>query len=226
MKKLALSCLILAVMGTAHADIIGAKASVDYWDYNTNTSQATGNNINLEDDYGLAFEVSVEHPVPLIPNAKIKHLNLKTDGKSNFTNTANYNFDLDYSDFILYYEILDTIVSVDVGLGAKVLDGQLKQNHLVANSVSETLPLAYVQAGLKLPFTGLSAKAEANYAKNSDHVVTDAQAEVKYNFIDNMLLDIGLKAGYRILDIKFDEGSANETQFEFKGPYLGLEVHF
>lgn len=80
--------------------------------------------------------------------------------------------------------------------------------------------------GVKLPFTGLSAKAEASFAKLTDTQVTDAQLELKYNFVDTLLVDVGAKAGYRILDIQLEEGSNQEAKLKFKGPYLGLEAHF
>ena len=49
---------------------------------------------------------------------------------------------------------------------------------------------------------------------------------MKYNFIDNLLVDVGLKAGYRILDVELNEGDERNLQLDFKGPYLGLEPHF
>nr|WP_252725535.1 hypothetical protein [Acinetobacter indicus] len=49
---------------------------------------------------------------------------------------------------------------------------------------------------------------------------------LKYNFIDNLLVDVGLKAGYRILDVELNEGDERNLQLDFKGPYLGLEAHF
>jgi outer membrane protein len=83
---------------------------------------------------------------------------------------------------------------------------------------------------VKLPFTGLSAKAEVLYSNFDDTQVTDAQAELQYNFVDNLLVDVGLKAGYRILDVKFDDYESNHTKndikFDFKGPYVGVDIHF
>ena len=55
---------------------------------------------------------------------------------------------------------------------------------------------------------------------------TDAQAELKYNFIDSALVDAGAKLGYRILDIQLEQDSSRETKLKFKGPYIGLEAHF
>ncbi|MEB6566230.1 TIGR04219 family outer membrane beta-barrel protein [Acinetobacter towneri] len=217
--------LSLAGCSLAHADIIGVKASLDYWKYSADWTQ-TQLAPELDDDYALPFSVSVEHPVPFLPNAKIKHTNLQAESEQSVAGVKTHQLDLDYSDFILYYEILDNIVAADVGIGAKLIEGDLKSNLFQTQEVSETLPMLYAEAAVKLPFTGLSAKAEANYAKNSDNEVRDAQAEIKYNFIDAILVDVGLKAGYRILDIKLDQDSNQETQLEFKGPYLGLEAHF
>lgn len=213
MRKLQLASVIFAFTAatTAQADFIGAKASVDYWQYNTDQSE-----FSLDDDSTAAIAVSFEHPIPVLPNAKIKYAQLKAEGNQ-LTNT---DLDLDYADFILYYELLDNVVSLDLGLGAKVLNGTVLQQR----DVDETLPMLYAEAGVKLPFTGLSAKAEVNHARSSDYRVTDAQAEVKYNVINSLFMDLGLKAGYRILDIKHDENQQNSV--EFKGPYLGVEAHF
>ncbi len=79
---------------------------------------------------------------------------------------------------------------------------------------------------VKLPFTGLSAKGEATYTNFNDAKITDALAEVKYKFIDNLAVDLGLKAGYRVLNIDLDDYDNNDLKFEFKGPYVGLEAHF
>lgn len=220
-------CFILGLgcFNAAQADIIGVKGSVDYWKYNSDLSSALGQP-EMKDDASLSFALAVEHPVPLLPNVKIKHSTLEAESEREVLNEKMERIDLDYSDFIVYYEILDNIVSADIGVGAKVLDGTVQQNLTEVEQVSETLPMLYAEAGVKLPFTGLSAKAEASYAKFDDTVISDAQAELKYNFIDNLLVDVGLKAGYRILDVELNEGDERNLQLDFKGPYLGLEAHF
>ncbi len=90
--------------------------------------------------------------------------------------------------------------------------------------------MIYGAAGVKLPLTGLSAKAELLYSNYEDTQLTDAKAELQYNFVDNLLVDVGLKAGYRILDIQFDDYESNnlknDLSFEFKGPYIGVDIHF
>jgi outer membrane protein len=121
-------------------------------------------------------------------------------------------------DAIGFYEVLDIIVKLDVGLGAK------RVNDNSAN-IDKTILAAYVSAGGKLPFTGLSAKAEVFVGKWSDADFTDYNAEVKYNFIENMAIDLGVKAGYRATQINIDD-SGTSSNIKVQGPYLGLEAHF
>ncbi len=230
MQALKLFCFVLGLstFNAAHADLIAVKGSVDYWHYNADLQHPTsvGAQAELEDDHSMSFSIAVEHPVPFLPNVKIKHANLQAESEQSFAGLKSHQVDLDYSDFILYYEILDNIVSADIGFGAKRLEGNLRQNYTQTQDISGTVPMIYAQAGVKLPFTGLSAGAEASFSSLGDDKITDAQAELKYNFVDTLLVDIGAKVGYRILDIQLEEGSNQEAKLKFKGPYLGIEAHF
>ncbi|OTG66938.1 hypothetical protein B9T25_09175 [Acinetobacter sp. ANC 4470] len=230
MQTLNFFCFVLGLsaFNAAQADIIAAKGGIDYWHYNAdlNHPASVGPQTELEDDHGMSFFIAVEHPVPFLPNLKIKHSNLQAESDQSFAGVKNHQVDLDYSDFILYYEILDNIVSADVGFGAKRVEGDIRQNYTQTQEVSGTVPMIYAQAGVKLPFTGLSVSAEASFAALDDDKITDAQAELKYNFVDTILVDVGAKVGYRILDIQLEEGSNQEAKLKFKGPYLGIDVHF
>ena len=227
--KLSLLALGMGLSGLAQADVIGVKGDLSYWAYDGQANmaaQTAASDQDLERKGAAQLSLAIEHPVPLIPNAKIRYVNLKTQTENEVAGQPVYDINMDHADFILYYEILDNIVNADVGVGATTLNGHVTTLALSKTDIDKTVPVIYATAGAKLPFTGLSAKAEANYAKNSDNEVRDAQAEIKYNFIDAILVDVGLKAGYRILDIKLNQDSNQETQLEFKGPYLGLEAHF
>ena len=92
--------------------------------------------------------------------------------------------------------------------------------------LDEYSPLLYATVGVKLPFTGMSAKAEAIYTHGSDSKKTDVQAELQYDFIDNLLVDVGAKVGYRMMQVDFEQDQRPDLQLEFRGPYIGLDVHF
>lgn len=211
----------------SHADVIGVKADLSYWNFD---GYSQDNNFKHElDRQGTAqLSVAVEHPVPLLPNAKIRYVNL--DSNSEQSSPANAaDIELNNIDYILYYELLDTIVHADIGAGLSNLDGtvrNLNAGALNQYDLDEYSPLLYATVGVKLPFTGMSAKAEAIYTHGSDSKKTDVQAELQYDFIDNLLVDVGAKVGYRMMQVDFEQDQRPDLRLEFKGPYIGLDVHF
>ncbi len=227
--KLTLLALGTSVCGLAQADLIGVKGDLSYWNYNGEANMAAQTSApdqDLDRKGSAQLSLAIEHPIPLIPNAKIRYVNLKTQTENEVAGQPVYDLDIDHTDFILYYEVLDNIVDADIGFGASNINGDVKTLGLNKTDIDKTIPVIYGSAGVKLPFTGLSAKAELLYSNVNDTKITDAQAELQYNFIDNLLVDVGLKAGYRILDIKLDDYEKNDLKFNFKGPYIGLDVHF
>ena len=211
----------------SHADVIGVKADLSYWNFD---GYSQDNNFKHElDRQGTAqLSVAVEHPVPLLPNAKIRYVNL--DSNSEQSSPANAaDIKLNNIDYILYYELLDTVVHADIGAGLSNLDGtvrNLNAGALNQYDLDEYSPLLYATVGVKLPFTGMSAKAEAIYTHGSDSKKTDVQAELQYDFIDNLLVDVGAKVGYRMMQVDFEQDQRPDLQLEFRGPYIGLDVHF
>ena len=227
--KLSLLALGMGLSGLAQADVIGVKGDLSYWAYDGQANmaaQTAASDQDLERKGAAQLSLAIEHPVPLIPNAKIRYVNLKTQTENEVAGQPVYDINMDHADFILYYEILDNIVNADVGVGATTLNGHVTTLALRKTDIDKTVPVIYATAGAKLPFTGLSAKGEVLYSNFNEAKITDAQAELQYNFIDNLLVDVGLKAGYRILDIKLDDYEKNDLKFNFKGPYIGLDIHF
>lgn len=227
--KLSLLALGMGLSGLVQADVIGVKGDLSYWAYDGQANmaaQTAASDQDLERKGAAQLSLAIEHPVPLIPNAKIRYVNLKTQTENEVAGQPVYDINMDHADFILYYEILDNIVNADVGVGATTLNGHVTTLALSKTDIDKTVPVIYATAGAKLPFTGLSAKGEVLYSNFNDAKITDAQAELQYNFIDNLLVDVGLKAGYRILDIKLDDYEKNDLKFNFKGPYIGLDIHF
>lgn len=224
-----LLALGVGLSGLAQADLVALKGDISYWAYD---GHAEMNNTvpfskeKLDNEGAVQFSVALEHPVPIIPNAKIRYVNLDTQTKSSVVGQPNYAVNLDHADFILYYEILDNVVDLDIGAGATTLNGDITNFAGQRTSIDETYPIIYGTVGGKLPFTGLSAKAELTYSNFDDAQLTDALAEIQYNFIDNMLVDVGVKAGYRIFTVDLDDYNRNDIKLDFKGPYIGLDAHF
>ncbi len=220
-NKLLVTLLITSSAMTAsqlaNADTIyGIYGDVDYW-HSSVDGDVNKANANFDDKGQVMASVSVEHPVPFVPNVRLRHTSLDAEGK-----VANIKHEMEATstDAIAYYEVLDNVVSLDLGLGAKRLDGDYKVLKS-STGLNETMPMAYASVGGDLPFTGFSAKAELAVAKGSDSDVKDAQAEVKYNFVDNMAVDLGAKVGYRVMEVNYDDDKV-KIDSDFKGPYVGV----
>ena len=224
-----LLALGVGLSGLAQADLVALKGDISYWAYDGHAEMnntAPFSKEKLDNEGAVQFSVALEHPVPIIPNAKIRYVNLDTQTEKSVAGQSNYTVNLDHADFILYYEILDNVVDLDIGAGATTLNGDITNFAGQRTSIDETYPFIYGTVGGKLPFTGLSAKAELTYSNFDDAQLTDALAEIQYNFIDNMLVDVGVKAGYRIFTVDLDDYNRNDIKLDFKGPYIGLDAHF
>ncbi len=195
--------LLSTVSFSAQADtLLGLYAGADGI---VNTGET--NKISADNEIVGSYYLAFEHPVPFLPNAKLRYTKLDQSGSN-----------ADFLDAIGYFELLDNVVSLDVGLGAKRFNAD-------AANIDKTIPAVYASAGGKLPFTGLSAKAEVFVGKSNDADFSDLNAEIKYNFIENLAIDLGLKAGYRIMMVNVDD-SGTSNDIKVQGPYLGLEAHF
>lgn len=239
MQKILLCAIASACcLSTAHADTIyGLYADANYWHSKADDQIQQHADATQKHHYGnqgqLMLSASVEHPVPVLPNVRLRYTDLQSKSISNADNTR-LKIDANSTDLIAYYEVLDTIVSLDLGLGAKRISGHSLANDRQYLDLGTTLPMAYASAGVKLPFTGLSAKAELGLARSHKNQATDAQAEIQYKFIDKALIDVGAKIGYRILDVDYNKviypAFANDERYpykvNFKGPYAGVEIHF
>ncbi len=245
-STLCASFLALSAVSTAQADtVLGVYASADYWQYDGKADVAQTNknksNFVFDQKNQASLSLSIEHPVPIVPNIRLRHTALQgNDTKkvasfefANFVFSQDVNLDIDLTstDMVLYYEVLDNVVSADIGIAAKLIDGDIvakEVNGLNKKTVSikETIPMAYLSTKAKLPLTGLSIKADVAGVSYNGSSLSDVQAEIMYNFVDNVAIDIGIKAGYRQISATLEDVESTDADIEFKGPYLGLEAHF
>jgi len=229
---------------TALADVIGGEVSVMYWggayggdvvDRNTKSKVDFKDDLKFDDSGFVEFSAALEHPVPVIPNVRIKHiamdetangsLGVEFDGIT-FTGAVKTDLDLTHTSAALYYEILDNYVSVDIGLEAKIFDGQLRIQETSTGEISETkiddpIPLGYVAASVELPLTGLSVGADVSAISYSGNKLVDAQAGIRY--------DISLAfiyAGYRTMMITVDDVSGVDVDADISGAYITTGIDF
>lgn len=244
MKKVinCLAPLLLAASTTAHADFIGGTIEASYWyaapsgdAFAPGTSVDLEENFNFEDKGVLEIAASVEHPVPLIPNVKLRYTEIDQTEDGSIANafdgvntgSVETNLNLTNLDAIIYYEILDNWVSIDLGLDIKVFDGQLEvkgANKTSLSDIDSIFPLPYAKAEFELPFTGMAFGAEVSGLSFEGSGIYDARARIRQN-ISLAFIELG----YRSMGIKIDDigfGDTIEVDANFSGAYLSTGLDF
>lgn len=255
MKKIALAAALATALSTnVQADALGIYLGGQVWDNQASGTFGDGSSLvdfNLVDEKQNSFFVAFEHPLPLIPNARIASTSLETNGMTTldtdfdfddetFLNGADVNadFDVSYVDYTLYYELFDNdLLSFDFGITARDFDGDVTVSTQVTTSsgtvsqsdtiaVTDVVPMLYVAANLGLPLTGLNLFAQGNFLSFDDHTLYDYEVGVSYELVDNMLIDVNVNAGYRSVKLELEDLNDLYTNIEFDGVFIGTTIHF
>jgi len=252
MKKTALSIGLVAICASfsSHADtLLGLYVGAQAWNMETSGGFSDdGSNVsfNFEDEAKPSYYAAFEHPIPLIPNIKVQRTDMDTNGdvtlNSNFTfggELFSINTDvisdvqLSSTDIILYYELFDNdLISFDVGINAKYIDGELlviaKDDATLSGreEFSGPVPMLYSRLAVGIPLTGFGAFVEGSFLSIDDHTLTDYQAAITYSLMENLAIDVTFQVGYRAFTLELEDLDDIYSDLEFKGAYAGLEVHF
>lgn len=249
-KALGLAAL-LATSTVAQAELIGIEVGIAGWQASpsgwveSEKGSAFGQ-VDLErdlhlDDQTAGFAwVRLVHPIPLLPNLKVSYTPLKFEGSGRTDRSFSFGggtpigaseqvdseLQLNQWDAIFFYNLLDNLVELDLGLNIKVLDGSVRATGETSGTTSVDftvpVPMLYGRLGADLPFTGLYVGVEGSVLALDSHRIADAKAGIRYTFASV----IGLEAGYRVLKLKLDDLADISADFEATGPYLGVMAKF
>ncbi|RJF37963.1 TIGR04219 family outer membrane beta-barrel protein [Pseudoalteromonas gelatinilytica] len=255
MKKycLAAALSMACLAPTAQADtLLGLYLGVDGWQSDNSGSFAQDGNLQsfkFDDETFTSYYAALEHPVPLVPNLKLKYTELELNGDTTLDETFSFGgsdyvvgtqvgtvSDLSHIDYILYYEIFDNdLVSIDLGVNAKQFDGEIVVTGTSQDGGPSTtervdfsgfVPLVYGRAEVGLPLTGLSVFFEGSLLAIDDSKVQDYQMGVAYALLDNLAIDMDIKAGYRSMTLELDDIDDIYTDLDASGPFAGIQIHF
>ncbi|WP_111641984.1 TIGR04219 family outer membrane beta-barrel protein [Marinimicrobium alkaliphilum] len=245
MKKLALATSLLATAPLASADFLALYGGAGIWQTefsgDLGTSDTSIEGLGYDDTNNGYFYVGVEHFLPLIPNARIQRTNINDTSTavltSNFTlNNETFQagtevateLDLSHTDVVIYYELLDNIVELDLGVALRKFGGYASAASVDVNQdervdIDAWIPLAYAGAQVNLPMSGFYAGLDLYMISAGDNKISDYAAKVGYTF-DFVAVDFGLELGYRDLTVEYDEDT--QADASFKGAYLGATIRF
>ncbi len=240
-----LFCLAaLSASFTAHADTLSVSAGAGIWNTSPSGSfQKKGdptavdvkNDLFWGDESQGYFYATLEHPVPILPNVKIMATKIDQSGNGNtsfifdgtaYSGNVNNDFSIETVDLIGYYEILDNVVSLDIGLNIRNLKvdytiTETTTNTTTTDSISETIPMLYALVGAS-PIPDLIISGELSYITYAGSTISDFTAKVAYttNFF------VGFEAGYRKQTYKFDDVSSTDADMGFDGVFAGAYLKF
>lgn len=205
-KSVVVLCSLAALSVPAYADDLGVKVGVDYF-----YSDLEVNSITLQEhqDNYRAY-AAFEHFIPLVPNALLEYSTHGSDAVG-----------FDQLSATGYYQLLDNnLVSLDLGVGVT----RYSNITVVNDASSETTPHAYVAAELTLP-ANFSAFADAKVFDLQD--VTGEEMALGLRWSTGAALDLGVRAGYAISDITFEEvAGGRDADVQSKGWFLGADIRF
>ncbi|ALS99004.1 TIGR04219 family outer membrane beta-barrel protein [Lacimicrobium alkaliphilum] len=249
-KIIATAAVVASLWMPVQADtLLGLYVGAQAW--RSDVSGGFGNSsavtdFDFEQETNSSLYVALEHPVPLLPNIKIRRETLNSSGAT--TLDTDFTFagqtypqgsalamggDIDSTDYVLYYEIFDNdLISFDLGLNARDLDGRIDvsvasdSNAMSSQAFSGIIPLLYTRVQVGTPVGGLGFAAQGSFLAIDDSSLYDYQAALTYRWLDNLAVDMTFELGYRALRLELDDVDNLYTDMEFKGPFAGVEVHF
>ncbi len=243
MKNFLAAVVLFLLPFGASADFVGFAVGAAYWNpkpggdisYKDLGENDFSDDLKLGDSKENILWLVIEHPVPVLPNIKLVKTSLELDGdngtlRAQFGEVGagvpgiNTGLILDQIDVILYYEILDNWVNLDLGIDIRIFDGSTEvggHGLSTREEVSATVPLLYGNARFDLPFTGFFAGLEASLLSVDDNRVTDMTASAGYES------DIGLGAmiGLRRQSIVLEDTDV-ELDFTVSGPFAAVYFDF
>lgn len=231
----------------AVADIVGLTIGGGSWQASPEgdigrTDINLESTLNLDEENNRFAYVALEHPIPLLPNIRLQHSEMEWAGNGLVTAGTDLNgnpfvsdeqvdvsLDLTHTDATFYYEVLDNVVDLDLGITARSFDGEAS---LVGVSQQESIeldavgPLLYGRVGVDFPMTGLSAHFIANWIDHDEFKLIDWAAQLSYEFELLPLMDSGLILGYRSMLVELDDLDDLQSDATFEGYFLALQFHF
>ena len=248
MKKTVLAASVLALLPMAsHADLlftVGAKASV--WAAepsgqvdNDVSVDGEQNGLGLDSENGTQLTIFFEHPVPVLPNVRIRQTSLDMTGSGFlasefedevYAGEVDSDLDATHTDLTLYWglPIPAPFFDFNFGLTARTFDGQIFVESTGESSeipLDFTLPMGFAEVKVDSPF-GLYGSVEVNYIGYDGNTVSDWVYGVGYD-LPVPVVDLGIEAGYRTLAVETNEDTTDiATNFDISGMFYGASLAF
>ncbi len=228
-------------VGTAYADFVGINIGPEYLSPDQ-TSPGYSNSLDIvdhssdRDSYQPPLLLVLEHPIAVLPNFRYQGYNLDSSDSrqlaSNLTSNGQSftlgkqlpsSYDLSHDDIVLYYQLMDNWIDLNMGVDLKRFDGEVE--HSGSESpirLDETIPLIYLSARFKLPYSGFYLGADFNSLSLGDSIVEDSTIRLGYQS-DNGL---GFEGGVKSFSLELNDNDEVASDLEYDGIFLNGYIQF
>lgn len=240
----AISACFWLMIGTAAAEFIGLNID----SYNPQSGQSfNSSSIDLVDDLDVdkpaqtSMMLILEHPISALPNIRYQSYNMDSSNRYSINpefgfnqgspgagSNGNSSYDLEYNDLVLYYQLLNNWMDLDMGVDLKRFDGQVSQTGAGNNfDVDETIPLFHLSARVDLPVNGLYLGANINTSiTNLGNSESGAQDSTIMLGFENGT-GLGIAGGIKSFSLELDNNSTDaNTDLEYDGLFVNGYLNF
>jgi len=236
--------LLLFAIGTVNAEFIGVNIGASS---NGAPYSSISSSIDLVDDLGVergqqsSMILILEHPIAALPNIRYKGYNLDSTDTSSTLPGVNFNggglgagnvstssFDLNQDDIVLYYQLLNNWIDLDMGVDLKRFDGRISSGAMLTNDieVDETIPLLHLSARVALPISGLyiGADISSNFVDLgiSESTAQDSTLMLGYESRNGL----GIEGGIKSFSVQLNDTDKLNTELEYDGLFVNGYYNF
>lgn len=241
-----LACLWLTI-GTAEAEFVGLNIGAHTSQSSNTFNRNSASSIDLVDDFSVnnpaqtSMVLILEHPISILPNIRYQGynlysaesfgVNLETSNNASAANagkTTTTSFNLDHEDIVLYYQLLNNWIDLDMGVDLKRFDGQVSQAGTTSSSIDidETIPLLHLSARVDLPVNGLyvGANINANVVDLGLSQSTAQDSTIMLGYESGT--GLGIEGGLKSFSVELNDSDSLNTNLEYDGLFLNGYFNF
>ena len=248
-QAIVLSALVALASGVARAEFVGFNIGASHWSPTLSGSFQSGSedsidlvdDLDVEDPSQSSMVLILEHPIKALPNLKYQGFDLDSSGSSQLDSDINFNgqtfnsgdqvqssLDLSHDNIVLYYQLVDDWIDLDLGVDLKLFDGEvsLAGSSSTSVDVDETIPLLYLSARFDLPKKGFYVGADIN-ANLIDLGLSDSDAQDSTIMLGYESRNgLGIEGGYKYFSLDLDDVNDLDTDLEYDGIYFNGYYNF
>lgn len=246
MKRFIVSLATLSISSIALAEPVNVLVRYDRWTQNIYEKmigdQPDDDQFSLEKDLRLkssasdVLSIQVKHTLPYLPHIRLsriheEHTGFGPDASFQFNNVRmedgiHSRLNLNHTDAILFGNVVDSRVIVNVGGGLRFYDGEVELRSPTEHrkiAVESKFPVLFVQVATKLP-ANFQLEGEFTGLGLANNGAGDIQARLSWA----SSMGLGLHAGYRLNKVllRRDVGDSGEITAATRGPFMGAFYHF